>query len=53
VPVIPFIYGVSWDEYTTAVATGWPSAADPYASGSPIGPSMLEVALHLKPVKST
>ncbi len=51
VPVIPMAYTVAWDEYSTAVATGWPSAADPYATGMPTGATAVEVALHLTPVK--
>lgn len=50
VPVIPVGYGVAWGEYSTAVATGWPSAKDRYAAASPSGANMLLVALHLKPV---
>lgn len=51
VPVIPLVYGVAWGEYTTAVATGWPSASNPYATDSPSGPNLLMVALHLEPVR--
>ena len=38
-PVIPTVYGASFDEYSTAHFTGWPSASNPYESGSPNAPT--------------
>ena len=34
-PVIPTVYGASFDEYNSAAFTGWPSASNPYERGSP------------------
>jgi peptide/nickel transport system substrate-binding protein len=48
-PIIPTVYGVVFDEYNTSKFTGWPSAADPYESGSPNTPTNEVVVLHLKP----
>jgi peptide/nickel transport system substrate-binding protein len=48
-PIIPTVYGVVFDEYNTSHFTGWPSAADPYESGSPNTPTNEVVVLHLKP----
>ena len=48
-PVIPTVYGVVFDEYNTGKFTGWPSAANPYESGSPNAPTNEVVILHLKP----
>ncbi len=33
-PVIPTVYGATFDEFNTGAFTGWPSATDPYESGS-------------------
>ncbi len=49
-PVIPTVYGASFDEYSTAHFTGWPTASDPYESGSPNTPTNEVIVLHLKPV---
>ncbi|MGA2007052.1 MAG: ABC transporter substrate-binding protein [Solirubrobacteraceae bacterium] len=49
-PVIPTVYGASFDEYSTAHFTGWPSASDQYESGSPNAPTNEVIVLHLKPV---
>jgi peptide/nickel transport system substrate-binding protein len=49
-PIIPTVYGVVFDEYNTSKFTGWPSAANPYESGSPNTPTNEVVILHLKPV---
>jgi peptide/nickel transport system substrate-binding protein len=49
-PVIPTVYGASFDEYNTAAFTGWPSASNPYESGSPNTPTNEVIVLHLKPV---
>jgi peptide/nickel transport system substrate-binding protein len=49
-PVIPTVYGAAFDEYNTSQFTGWPSATDPYESGSPNTPTNEVVVLHLKPV---
>jgi peptide/nickel transport system substrate-binding protein len=44
------VYGASFDEYSTAHFTGWPSASDQYESGSPNAPTNEVIVLHLKPV---
>jgi peptide/nickel transport system substrate-binding protein len=49
-PVIPTVYGAAFDEYNTSQFTGWPSASNPYESGSPNTPTNEVVVLHLKPV---
>jgi peptide/nickel transport system substrate-binding protein len=49
-PIIPTVYGVAFDEYNTAKFTGWPSAANPYESGSPNAPTNEVVILRLRPV---
>jgi peptide/nickel transport system substrate-binding protein len=49
-PIIPTVYGVAFDEYNTAKFSGWPTAADPYESGSPNAPTNEVVILHLRPV---
>jgi peptide/nickel transport system substrate-binding protein len=49
-PVIPTVYGASFDEYSTAHFTGWPTASNPYESGSPNTPTNEVIVLHLKPV---
>ena len=51
VPVIPFAESVEWSEYSSSQVTGWPSAADPYASGELTGANAEYVVLHLRPVK--
>ena len=38
-----------FDEYNTSKFTGWPSASNPYESGSPNAPTNEVVILHLKP----
>jgi peptide/nickel transport system substrate-binding protein len=48
-PIIPTVYGVVFDEYNTSKFTGWPSASDPYESGSPNAPTNEVVILHLRP----
>jgi peptide/nickel transport system substrate-binding protein len=48
-PIIPTVYGVAFDEFNTGHFTGWPSASDPYESGSPNAPTNEVVILHLKP----
>ena len=48
-PVIPTVYGASFDEYNSAAFSGWPSAANPYESGSPNTPTNEVIVLHLKP----
>ncbi len=47
-PIIPTVYGVVFDEYNTSKFTGWPTAADPYESGSPNTPTNEVVILHLR-----
>ena len=48
-PVIPTVYGASFDEYNSAAFTGWPSASNPYEEGQPQQPNNEVVVLHLKP----
>ena len=48
-PIIPTVYGVVFDEYNTSKFTGWPSATNPYESGSPNAPTNEVVILHLRP----
>lgn len=50
-PVIPTVYGVVFDEYNTSQFVGWPSASNPYESGSPNTPTNEVVILHLRPAK--
>ena len=49
-PIIPTVYGVVFDEYNTGKFTGWPSASNPYESGSPNTPTNEVVILRLRPV---
>ncbi len=49
VPVIPFLYGVAWSEYSSKQFAGWPSPSNPYMTNSPGGSSSEYVLLHLKP----
>jgi len=49
VPVIPFLYGVAWSEYSTRQVVGWPSPANPYMPNSPGGLTAEYVVLHLRP----
>jgi len=48
-PVIPTLYGAAFDEYNTSSFSGWPSATNPYESGSPNTPTNEVVVLHLTP----
>ncbi len=48
-PIIPTVYGVVFDEYNTSKFTGWPSASNPYESGSPNTPTNEVVILQLRP----
>jgi peptide/nickel transport system substrate-binding protein len=49
-PVIPMVYGASFDEYNSGAFTGWPSKSNQYESGSPNTPTNEVIVLHLKPV---
>ena len=49
-PIIPTVYGVVFDEYNTSKFTGWPTASNPYESGSPNTPTNEVVILRLRPV---
>jgi peptide/nickel transport system substrate-binding protein len=49
-PVIPLVYGASFDEYNSGAFTGWPSKSNQYESGSPNTPTNEVIVLHLKPV---
>ena len=49
VPVIPLFNGGAWALYTTAHATGWPSASNPYEMNEVSSPWDEVVMLHLKP----
>ncbi len=48
-PVISTVYGASFMEANTGAFTGFPSASNPYESGSPNSPTGEVVVLHLKP----
>jgi peptide/nickel transport system substrate-binding protein len=50
VPYIPVVQAVSWDQYSTAQYTGWPTAADPYAQGQTMYPDWGWDLLNIKPV---
>ncbi len=52
VPYIPVLGAVSWDQYSTADFTGWPTAQNPYAQGQTAFPDWGWVLLHIKPVSS-
>jgi peptide/nickel transport system substrate-binding protein len=47
-PVIPLVGQASWGTYSTKKVTGWPSAADPYATPAPVGAETELVTLHLR-----
>ncbi len=50
-PSIPLVYGATWNEYSTARFTGWPTASNAYASPAPFDyPDAEIVMLNLKPV---
>jgi peptide/nickel transport system substrate-binding protein len=50
-PTIPLVFGATWNEYSTAKFTGWPSASNPYAAPAPFNyPDSEVVVLNLKPV---
>jgi len=46
-PVIPILYGASFDEYNTGAFSGWPSSTNAYESGSPNTPTNEVIVLHL------
>lgn len=49
-PVIPYDYGVFWNQYTTTHYVGWPTASNPYAGPSSTDwPDDLLIVTHLKP----
>ncbi len=51
VPSIPLVYGATWNEYSTARFTGWPTADNPYAMPAPFDyPDAEIVLLNLHPV---
>jgi peptide/nickel transport system substrate-binding protein len=47
-PVIPILYGASFDEYNAKAFTGWPHKSFPYESGSPNTPTNEVIVLHLR-----
>jgi peptide/nickel transport system substrate-binding protein len=49
-PVIPLLYGASWDEYSTKKFTGWPTPDNAYMNPTPNSPFMEYTVLHLSPV---
>jgi peptide/nickel transport system substrate-binding protein len=50
VPVIPLADSVQWNQYNSAYASGWPTAANPYSYPSPTTqPDEEVVLLHLVP----
>ncbi len=48
-PAVPLFPGPQWYEYDTTNFTGFPSADDPYAIGSPFTPEQLIVMTTIKP----
>ncbi len=49
-PSIPLVLGATWNEHSTRNFTGWPSAANAYASPAPFDfPDAEVVVLNLKP----
>jgi len=46
-PVIPILYGASFDEYNTGAFSGWPTSTNAYESGSPNTPTNEVIVLHL------
>lgn len=52
-PVIPILYGASFDEYNQGLFTGWPHKSYPYESGSPNTPTNEVIVLHLRAVKKS
>ena len=50
-PVIPTVYGAAFDEYNTSHFTGWPSASNPYESGTPNALTNEVIVLRLRPVR--
>jgi peptide/nickel transport system substrate-binding protein len=51
IPTINLYYGGSWGLFSNEKFTGWPSAADPYASPKTYQSTPLLVLTHLKAVK--
>ena len=49
VPYIPVLGAVSWDQYSTAQFTGWPTPQNPYAQGQVAFPDWGWDLLHIKP----
>jgi peptide/nickel transport system substrate-binding protein len=49
-PVIPLFTQPDWGEFNTARFTGWPSAANPYATGQTRYPGAVIVLTTVKPV---
>jgi peptide/nickel transport system substrate-binding protein len=50
-PAIPLVYGATWNEYSTARFTGWPTPDNAYALPAPFDyPDMEITILNLKPV---
>jgi len=49
-PVIPLLYGASWDEYSTKKFTGWPTPDNAYMNPTPNSPFMEYTVLQLTPV---
>jgi peptide/nickel transport system substrate-binding protein len=48
-PSIPLVFGATWNEYSSAKFTGWPSASNPYAAPAPFNfPDSEVVVLNLK-----
>jgi peptide/nickel transport system substrate-binding protein len=48
-PVIPTVYGASFDEYNSGAFSGWPTAKNNYETGSPNDPTNEVIVLHLHP----
>jgi peptide/nickel transport system substrate-binding protein len=48
-PVVPLVYGVAWDEFSTRHATGWPDSQDTYEPAAPVAPFAEYTVLQLQP----
>jgi peptide/nickel transport system substrate-binding protein len=51
-PVVPLMYGVTWGEYSTRHATGWPDSQNPYEPATPKAPFAEYTVLQLSPASS-
>jgi peptide/nickel transport system substrate-binding protein len=51
-PVVPLLYGVTWGEFSTRHATGWPDSQNPYEPATPKAPFAEYTVLQLSPSSS-